>query len=211
MRLMTTAQTAETGSVKSRRERILDAAFEQFMTYGFKRTTMDDIARAASMSRPSLYQDFRNKNDIFRACVADARDEMLIAIDRVMRRDGPLEARLNEALIGEMLKPHRLLAATSHGEELLSVNRQIAGDLFVEWLDDIERVLSDAFIREAGNHAFCVPHVADSIGAHALARLMVNAIEGIKARMAGVAQAEADIRVLSGVIGQMAGSRVMAG
>ena len=46
---------------------ILKASFEVFITYGFRKTSMDDIARAAGMSRPALYQSFKNKTDIFRA------------------------------------------------------------------------------------------------------------------------------------------------
>ena len=36
-----------------------------FLAYGFARTTMDDIARAADMSRPALYLLFKNKTDIY--------------------------------------------------------------------------------------------------------------------------------------------------
>ena len=37
------------------------------LAYGYSRTTMDDIARAAEMSRPALYLLFRNKAEIYRA------------------------------------------------------------------------------------------------------------------------------------------------
>ena len=38
-----------------------------FLAYGYSRVTMDDIARAAEMSRPALYLLFRNKAEIYRA------------------------------------------------------------------------------------------------------------------------------------------------
>ncbi len=38
-----------------------------FLAYGYQRVTMDDIARAAEVSRPALYLLFRNKADIYRA------------------------------------------------------------------------------------------------------------------------------------------------
>jgi AcrR family transcriptional regulator len=50
-----------------KRGTILAAAFDVFINYGFRKTSMDDIARAAGMSRPALYQVFRNKTEIFRA------------------------------------------------------------------------------------------------------------------------------------------------
>ena len=50
-----------------KRARILERAMKVFLAYGFARTTMDDIARAAEVSRPALYLLFRNKTDIYRA------------------------------------------------------------------------------------------------------------------------------------------------
>ena len=47
-----------------KRAQILDQAMDLVMRYGYSRVTMDDIARAAGMSRPALYQFFRNKTDI---------------------------------------------------------------------------------------------------------------------------------------------------
>ena len=53
-----------------KRLRVLEGAMKVFLAYGFARTTMDDIARAADMSRPALYLLFRNKSEIYRAIAA---------------------------------------------------------------------------------------------------------------------------------------------
>jgi AcrR family transcriptional regulator len=50
-----------------RRQAILKAAFDAFCSYGFRRTSMEDIARGANMSRAALYLHYRNKEDIFRS------------------------------------------------------------------------------------------------------------------------------------------------
>jgi AcrR family transcriptional regulator len=44
---------------------IQEAAIDRFSENGFAGTSMADIAAAAGMSRPALYQYFRNKEDIF--------------------------------------------------------------------------------------------------------------------------------------------------
>jgi len=46
---------------------LLDAALGVFMRYGFKRTTMGDIAKAANLSRPSLYARYANKDEVYAA------------------------------------------------------------------------------------------------------------------------------------------------
>ena len=55
----------------ARRERILDAARWCFLNFGFAKTSFDDIAKRAGISRTLLYRTFRNKEDIFTAVFAD--------------------------------------------------------------------------------------------------------------------------------------------
>ena len=47
------------------RRAIHAAAIAQFSERGFSATSMANIADAAGMSRPALYQYFRNKGDIY--------------------------------------------------------------------------------------------------------------------------------------------------
>ena len=49
----------------SKRNDIIEAAFTQFIQYGFQKTTMADIAVATGISRPSIYTYFENKEEIF--------------------------------------------------------------------------------------------------------------------------------------------------
>ena len=51
----------------SKRNDIIEAAFTQFIQYGFQKTTMADIAVATGISRPSIYTYFENKEEIFKA------------------------------------------------------------------------------------------------------------------------------------------------
>ena len=50
--------------------KIQNASIELFRQYGFKTITMDDIARAAGISKKTLYQVFSNKNEVVRETVA---------------------------------------------------------------------------------------------------------------------------------------------
>ena len=48
-----------------RKVEILEAALHCFLKYGFAKTSMDDIARQANLSRPLIYLKFKSKNDLF--------------------------------------------------------------------------------------------------------------------------------------------------
>lgn len=51
----------------ARMTQLLAAAKDTFTSKGFAATTMDDIARAAGMSKKTLYRLFESKTDLFRA------------------------------------------------------------------------------------------------------------------------------------------------
>lgn len=51
------------------RQRIILIAQDLFSHYGFKKTTLSDIARSLHMAKSSLYHYFANKEDLFRAVV----------------------------------------------------------------------------------------------------------------------------------------------
>ncbi|MEU9883525.1 TetR/AcrR family transcriptional regulator [Streptomyces phaeochromogenes] len=80
-------------------ERVLAAALEAFGRYGFRKTSMEDVARSAGISRQGLYLRYANKEALFRAAV---RRELDTALDEVSRHlngaDGGLDKRIVAAL-----------------------------------------------------------------------------------------------------------------
>jgi AcrR family transcriptional regulator len=188
--------TIDTNDTK--RAAILDAAYKVFTTYGYRRSNMEDIAREAGMSRPALYQVFRNKEDIFRAYVIGMKAQMVATVkDAFKATERPFCERLYDALDGALLAPHRFIESTPHGEEIIGVKTEIASDLFEDWLNEVEAALTDAFAREAAASRLSLS--GDMTPAR-LARLTVNAMEGIKIRMASVAEGERSVRDLVGLL-----------
>lgn len=58
----------------ARREQLLDVAERLFVERGYADVTMEDLARAAGVSRPVPYNHFATKEGVFIACVKRARD-----------------------------------------------------------------------------------------------------------------------------------------
>ncbi len=51
----------------ARRAEILEAAKNCFLRFGYGKTSLDDIAQEAGLSRPLLYRKYANKEAIFSA------------------------------------------------------------------------------------------------------------------------------------------------
>ncbi len=52
-----------------RRREIIEAAMKAFSSNGYKRVSMDDIAREAGLSKGTCYKYFKTKEELFLACV----------------------------------------------------------------------------------------------------------------------------------------------
>lgn len=64
-----------------RERRILDAALKVFAEQGYSGTTMDAVAAASGLSKPTLYQYFDSKEALFQAMMLGKRDQMLTVFD----------------------------------------------------------------------------------------------------------------------------------
>ena len=63
-----TDASSDAALAEARRNDLLDAATSCFLGAGFAGTSLDAIARAASMSKATVYRHFSSKEEIFMAC-----------------------------------------------------------------------------------------------------------------------------------------------
>jgi AcrR family transcriptional regulator len=104
-----------------RQATILDAALSAFSTYGVAKTTMGDIAEAAGVSRPALYQYFDDKEDILVAVLVRAMGNAADNAIAELTGPGPLERQLDGFLqrwFGDLVAQ---LRSTAHGIDLVEI------------------------------------------------------------------------------------------
>lgn len=164
-----------------KRARVLDGAMRVFLNYGFSRTTMDDIARAAEMSRPALYLLFRNKSDIFRAIATAMLEQSAETTCTELEAEGPFAERMMAAIDRSFIAMMGLITGSAHGAELLDMKNSLACDIAASWRDGMRRHIAGAIAREAGRGG--VDLAAQGLSADGLADLLLDGLEGIKARI----------------------------
>lgn len=81
--------------------KIVGHASQVFSKYGFKKATMDDIARASGMGKSSLYYYFKSKEEVFEAVVKKEADLLRIELEKkvINSKDNPKEKIRNYVLI----------------------------------------------------------------------------------------------------------------
>lgn len=74
--------TAPRLTADARREQILDVAIDVFGRAGYYGASMNDIADAAGVTKPVLYQHFDSKSDLYGALVDEVGNRLLGAITK---------------------------------------------------------------------------------------------------------------------------------
>jgi len=128
----------------NRREQIIDAARGVFLRYGVSRTTMGDIAKAAGVSRPTLYAAFGHKTVIHQAVLDSMVAELIDAIRAGLPERKSLEEKLFFACAHWATDGFERIRANPDSRDLIDIaSPAIAGayrtfgDLVAEILNDV--------------------------------------------------------------------------
>ncbi len=169
-----TVPSAQSTSDAARRQELVQTAAGIFLRYGLRKTSMDDLARAAGLSRQGLYFHFPNKEALFREVVAHLAGVTLAGVRTALAADGPLEDRLHAALAGMYLGGAEGQDARNL-EELLATANEIAGDLVREVDEQLLSAFAKAIQAECGRR----PR-AGELSPRSLAEHLYAASYGIK-------------------------------
>jgi len=120
---------------------VLQAAMTRFAAYGFKKTSMEDIAAEAKVSRPTLYSYFKNKKAILRAVSEGIHKSVLANIELALHADDALDNRLFNAFWAWSEPFVGILFDSRHGAELIGANSVMASDLSMHARDEFHRAL----------------------------------------------------------------------
>jgi AcrR family transcriptional regulator len=145
--------SADIASGDSRREALLEAAVGVFARYGFRKTSMDEVARAAGVSRQGLYLLFADKEELFRKALTYKLAQQLSAAVIALSSTGDsLEARLVAACdewAGQFIGTMGADAA-----DLMCASTSLAGDTLAHYEALFEKALAHA-IEASPLLSFC--------------------------------------------------------
>ncbi|WP_438444720.1 TetR/AcrR family transcriptional regulator [Gorillibacterium sp. sgz5001074] len=99
-----------------RKKWILEAASKSFALFGYKATTMDQVAKIANVGKGTIYTFFSTKEELFDAIMVDVIQEMKRIADRAIKPELSFTANLQEVLsqVLEFRGSHELLIKLHH-------------------------------------------------------------------------------------------------
>jgi AcrR family transcriptional regulator len=176
---MATAATARRTASDGKREAILGAALDLFGRYGYRRTSIDDIARQAGVAKGTVYLYVENKEALFRTLSQSLLDRMLAEARRAAAAQTPIAERLTRILDAKFGFFHELLHRSPHANELMDSKSRLCADVFAAGDAAYLRIVTKA-VSDATKRGELAPR-RHELTAEDVARLLVAAAHGIDA------------------------------
>ena len=151
-----------------RRHAIMEAARACFVQYGFNKTSLDDIAQRAGISRPLIYRKFRNKEDILAALYDFKLSALYPQVEAVLAQPGGKRETLLRMWDVLLLDPWA---------ELIQV--PMVSELF----DACSRILPE---QEKRHERRRIEYTQAVLGAEELAEVFVLAANGLTEDLPGI-------------------------
>jgi len=179
---------------------VLDRARAVFWNLGYAATSLDDLARATGLNRPSLYGAFGDKHALYMAALARSRKETMVALGRALANPAPLRETLGVLYDGAS-RIYRAGEAGQRGCFLIgtavtqAVDDPAARALLADFLADTDRLFAERFtVSKAELAPGVAPQAAAAIAAATLHTLAIRARTGAgEAALKAVAQAAVDL------------------
>ena len=171
------------GFVFDNRSAMIEAAAKLFAERGFDATSMDTLAAAAAVSKPTLYRYFENKEALFAAALQSLLEQLPPPEAMILKRPGALRERLtaiaHDSLrlgTGPLMKSlHRMLSlpmesASQRAERLWESHLQ-------PYHDAMRRLLAaerDAGTLDVADVASAASHFFSMIAGEPMVRLFLT-------------------------------------
>jgi AcrR family transcriptional regulator len=184
-----------TAKHQAKRDAVYDAASVVFAQYGFRRTTMNDIAKSAGISRPALYLMFENKEDLFQGLAAHRLDQAIdSALSVLQGSDGIADRFLESLLVFEQIF-YEPIADSPHGTELMDISLSLASEIMTKKLARFHAALTKSLSEAEARGQ--ITFARTPMKPRAFVELLFTALNGVKKRALNTAEFRKLVRQLT--------------
>jgi TetR/AcrR family acrAB operon transcriptional repressor len=181
----------------SPRARIIDAALLVFRRHGFRRSSIEQAAEAAGLTRQALYHHFDSKEALFRAVIErlheDALAAEIAAADAADKAGGGLADILVASVGAKLSQLAAALDGSPHVEELFSEHLLQARDLYQKYAAIYAEQLAATIARVCRKQGLALNA---GMTPRELARCIEMAVNGTKSAYPGMQPVDAFLKDL---------------
>lgn len=166
------------GSAGARRAEILDAALNLFGRYGYRRTSIDDIAREAGIAKGTVYLSFASKDEVFLAVSQALVERMFAEAETARQRPGTAQERLTGMTIAWFGRYFDTVSSSPHAAELMDAKHRLCADVVSRYSSQYRKLLRDT-VADA-DAAGQLDLQAAAVSADTVADLLIGGSRGLE-------------------------------
>lgn len=178
-------------------DRILDAALRVFRRHGFRRSSIEQAAEEAGLTRQALYHHFASKEALFRAVLERIYAQGLAAEIAAAKAAEDAGLELADILVAEIgARMQSLLASlkdSPHTEELFSEHLAQARDLYQSYSNRFADEIATTIARVCRKRKL---KLESGVSVRELARCVEMAIHGTKSAFPSMQPVDAFLKQL---------------
>lgn len=178
-------------------DRILDAAMRVFGRHGFRRSSIEQAAEEAGLTRQALYHHFASKEALFRAVIERLYEQSLAAETAAAKAAEEQGLELADILVAEigarMQSLFASLKGSPHVEELFSEHLMQARDLYQSYSTRFADEIATTIARVCRKRKLTL---ASGVSVRELARCVEMAIHGTKSAFPSMQPVDAFLKQL---------------
>ncbi|WP_017473605.1 TetR family transcriptional regulator [Amphibacillus jilinensis] len=122
-----------------RKKQIVDAATNSFSLFGYKATTIDQIAKIANVGKGTIYTFYKNKEELFHEIISSLIKEMKDGVEDILEEDLLFYEKADRALFKllEFRTDHQLMI------KLIQEEKELGTPTVKEVIQNIENMIID--------------------------------------------------------------------
>jgi AcrR family transcriptional regulator len=179
-------------------DRILDAAMRVFRRYGFRRSSIEQAAEEAGLTRQALYHHFSSKEALFRGAIERLYEQALAAEAAAAKAAEEADRDLADVVVAEISARLGVLLAelegSPHLEELFSEHLAQARDLYQTYSTRFGDEVAATIARVCRARKL---KLVGGVTVEELARCVEMAIHGTKSAYPSMQPADAFLKQLA--------------
>lgn len=165
-------------SIEEKRGIILDAAWKLFQVHGYKKVSVDDIARKIRVSKGAIYLYFNSKEELFKGVIElNLKSPMDRAREIAANSNLPIDDKLTKVIIVKIGAHHVSLYESSTIIEIVEDAFHIADELMQQDGADFQAIVTSMIKEAVSGGEISLKH--SNITSKDLARIIIYSAHGL--------------------------------
>ena len=127
--------------MNQKEEQILSAATGLFLRYGFRRTTMGEVAKEVKISRQTLYEVYSNKEKLLGGVIELYYEKLFKTLKIEWEQSKDLSAKLDVFFQNAVIEAYRLIQQWPDAEDIISEENVHAQNAYEAGLDQLTNLM----------------------------------------------------------------------